>query len=500
MRKVFVSPNEMTDNQAPPKAEVKLLAGVYVDGQLTDGRGDRIFHHVNPSTGEVQKQFRFASDGDIAEAIASSKKAFEQWKRTTPLERRKHLNAVARILREYATELAAVYALEVGAPVSFGKWIVEDAALWFEYYAGWTDKVVGDTFPSAFDKEFVLTIREPVGIVADILSWANPLANIAMSVPAALAAGCSVIVKPAEQAPFTAVRFAQLCTEAGLPAGVVNVVVGDGVTGDALVRHPSVAKVSFTGGPQTARKIKQAASQNLTPLVLELGGKSANIIFADADLRAAVDFSTIITALSGQGCSIPTRLLVEESVADEVVNLLKVRLEGVRVGDPFDENTDMGPLINETSCNRIIGMLHEARSTGAARCILGGERLGGKWAGGYFIGPTLLIDVDPDSSIAQTEIFGPVLCVFKFKSEDEALKIANGTRFGLAAFVHTSNVSRVFRFIRELSAGGVGVNGKMLPSSYAAPFGGLGLSGDGRQGAREGIDEFLYVKSVAIKF
>jgi aldehyde dehydrogenase (NAD+) len=344
------------------------------------------------------------------------------------------------------------------------------------------------------------TLREPVGVVVKLLTWNTPIGGISMSVPAALAAGCTIVIKPAEQAPFAAVRFAQLCAQAGLPPGVVNVVVGDSEAGDRLVRHPQVAKVSFTGGPATARKLQAAAADHLTPLILELGGKSAHVVFADADLDAAAQFSTLITALSGQGCSLPSRLLVERPVYEQVLARVVEGVSRVPVGDPFTDGIAMGPVIHEAACKRIEASIQAAVASGDAKLACGGHRLGGVLAAGCFMAPTVLRDVVPHSAAAQDEIFGPVLSVIPFDTEAEAIRIANGTRYGLAAYVHTASLPRALRMCRELRAGGIGVNGKMLPASYAAPFGGMGQSGYGREGGREGIEEFTHVKNVAIRF
>jgi aldehyde dehydrogenase (NAD+) len=481
-------------------ADALLIDGNFINNALVRGSSSRTYTHVNPSSGKAQRVLQLASEEDVNRAVQAAKAAFESWRRTTPLERRELLHGIARGLREDSEEFATLYALEVGAPLAFGRWGVNDAAQWFEYYAGWTDKIVGDTIPVPQSEGMDFTLKEPVGVVAKVLTWNAPLAGISMSIAAALAAGCTVVIKPAELAPFAAVRFGQVCAAVGVPPGVVNVVVGDAVAGDTLVRHPDVAKISFTGGPATARKLQIAAADNITPLVFELGGKSANIVFADADLDKAVQFATIITALSGQGCSLPTRLLAQRPVYEEVIERLSRALSHVTVGDPLAEGTMMGPVINQASCDRLVKMIAVAITSGAAKCALGGKRMGGDLADGFFVPPTILRDVLPDSPAAQDEFFGPVTCVIPFDTEEEAIRIANSTRYGLAAYVHTKSLDKALRLARELRSGCVGINGKMMPASFATPFGGVGLSGYGREGGREGIEEFLYVKNVAIKF
>jgi aldehyde dehydrogenase (NAD+) len=480
-------------------ADLLLTDGSFIDNVVVQGSGPSTYTHVNPATGQAQRVVHLASPDDVKLAVKSAKLAFESWKRTSPADRRRLLQAIASSLRQQEKEFSIIYALEVGTPLAFGRWATNDAAEWFEYYAGWTDKIVGDTIPVPHSEGMDFTVKEPVGVVAKILTWNNPVGGIAMSVAAALAAGCTVVIKPAESAPFGALRFAQVCAQVGLPAGVVNVVVGDAAAGNSLVRDPDVAKISFTGGPATARKLQVAAAENLTPMVFELGGKSANIVFADANLDAAVQFATVITALSGQGCSLPSRLLVQRSVYEEVIAKVTAALAQVKMGDPHLEGITMGPVVNSASCERILNMISAAVAAGDAKCILGGKRAAGDLAAGYFIPATVLRDVAPDSPAAQDEFFGPVVCVMPFDTEDDAIRIANSTRFGLAAYVHTNSINTALRLCRELKAGGIGVNGKMMPASYAAPFGGLGLSGYGREGGREGIEEFLYVKNVAIK-
>jgi aldehyde dehydrogenase (NAD+) len=475
----------------------RLPNGNFIGATLVDGRSDRTLRHVNPATGLIQATVKMASDEDVRDAVGSASAAFETWRRTPPAERRRVLQGIATSLRTHSEELSRINALEVGTPIAIGRWMVADAADWFDYYAGWTDKITGDSIPVPEAEGFNFTLREPVGVIAKVLTWNNPLGGISMSIAAALAAGCTAVIKPAEQAPFAALRFAELAVEAGLPAGAVNVIVGDARTGDVLIRDPRIAKISFTGGPATARIMQAAAAENITPLVLELGGKSANIVFADADLESAAQFATIVSALSGQGCCLPTRLMVERSVYESMIERVVAKLRDLKVGDPFGEGVAMGPVIDERSRDRIMAMIETAVRSGSAVCALGGA----KWDGpGFFVTPTLLRDVDPGSLAAQDEFFGPVLAVIPFDDEEEAIRIANGTRYGLAAYVHTTRIDRALRCARELRAGGVGINGKMLPATYATPFGGSGLSGYGREGGREGIEEFLHVKTVALKF
>jgi acyl-CoA reductase-like NAD-dependent aldehyde dehydrogenase len=313
----------------------------------------------------------------------------------------------------------------------------------------------------------------------------------------ALAAGNTVVVKPPELAPFGALRFAELALEAGLPPGVLNVVVGGAAAGDALVRHPGVDKVSFTGGCATARLVMAAAAETLTPLTFELGGKSANIVFPDADLDGATSMAAMLGAvlLSGQGCALPTRLYVHDDVYDDVVSRVVAQIEAVPVGDPFDPAVLMGPVVSERACERILGVIRRAVDEGAGTLLTGGERLGGALAAGYFVAPTVFGDVDHDSSLAREEIFGPVLSVLRFHDEDEVVDKANDSPFGLSAYLHTRDSARAQRVARRLDGGTVIVNG--FPGmSPGAPFGGVKQSGFGREGGRAGIEEFVRRKNV----
>jgi aldehyde dehydrogenase (NAD+) len=312
----------------------------------------------------------------------------------------------------------------------------------------------------------------------------------------ALAAGNTVVVKPPEVAPFGMLRFAELALAAGVPPGVINVVVGNADTGEALVGHPGVDKISFTGGVTTARALMATAARNLTPLMLELGGKSPNLVFADADLDTAADMAAMAgtALLSGQGCALPTRTYVQEDVYEALVQRLLVRLAALRVGDPLDPETFVGPVVTEAAMDRILGVIDLARSQGGIP-LAGGERMGGGLAEGWFVAPTVFGDVDHDSDLARNEVFGPVQAVLRFKTEEEVLEKANDSQFGLAAYLHTADRSRIEWLVAGLEAGTVIVNG-MGGLSATTPFGGYKRSGFGREGGRAGIDEMLRTKAV----
>ena len=324
--------------------------------------------------------------------------------------------------------------------------------------------------------------------------------GMGQKVAPALAAGNAVVVKPPELAPFGALRFAELALEAGLPPGVLNVVPGGAEAGQALVGDPRVGKISFTGGTRTAEAIMATAARHATPSVMELGGKSANIVFADADLDVAVPVAAFLGAalLSGQGCALPTRLFVQAEVYDEVVARVVAQVEALGVGDPLDRRTIVGPVVTEAALERILGVVDRARGDGSA-LLTGGHRLGGPLRDGYFVAPTVFGEVRHGSDLATHEVFGPVLAVLRFDDEDEVVARANDSAFGLAAYVHTTDVSRALRVVERLDVGTVTVNG-FPPMSPSAPFGGVKASGFGREGGRAGIEEYVWRKNVTIRY
>jgi aldehyde dehydrogenase (NAD+) len=475
-----------------------LQPGLLIGGEWrAEGSGGAL-DHVNPSTGKVQASFALAGRPEVDDAVAAARAALPEWRRTTPVARRAVLNRVGELIREHADELATINALEVGTPAALSRARYTTGITAFEYHAGWVDRISGDTIPMSPGTTFDFTLLEPVGVVAAVLTWNHPLANVQMVVAPALAAGCCVVIKPPEAAPFACLRFGRLCEEAGLPPGVVNVLPGAPDAGDALVRHPGVDKISFVGGSAIGARIQAAAAESLTPLVLELGGKSAALVFPDADLDIACQFAVGVTGNSGQGCTVPSRLLVHDDVYDDVLARLLPAMAAVKVGDPFDDDTLMGPVINEAACTRILAMVERARTSGAGALLLGGERLGGSLADGWFVPPTVFGDVDPASELAQDEVFGPVVAVTRFSSEDEAIALANGTRYGLAAYVLTRDISRALRVASELDAGNVGINGAGAPAGWSAPSGGVKDSGYGKVGGREGIMEYVRTKNVLV--
>jgi aldehyde dehydrogenase (NAD+) len=481
-----------------PEARVNTLrSGLIIGDQLVEHTSAGTMEHVNPATGKVQKEFAVASVADVDAAVNAARTALPEWRRWAPDARREVLLKLADLLKEYAEEFGVISTLEAGHLYSeYDAIYVSD---WVRYYAGWADKISGESIRAYPSKGIDYSVPEPIGVAAIFVASNGPIGFCGMSGAPALAAGCTIVYKSPEAAPFSPILFAQVCQQAGIPAGVVNVVTGGPEVGDALARHPGVNKVVFTGSVPTAKKLQAAAAESVTPLLLELGGKSANIVFPDADLVKSCMLASRFTGNAGQGCTLPTRLLVHEDVYDEVVEGVIANVTKLTAGDPFNPKTTLGPIINEVSLRRIEGLVDRAVASGAAKLLTGGHRLGGELADGYFYAPTVLGDVDPYSEIAQNEVFGPVLCVTRFSSEDEAVKIANATNFGLAAYVQTNDMARAHRMIDALESGSVHINGSGPgPVSPSSPFGGVKQSGYGRQGGVDGIREFISIKNVLI--
>lgn len=464
----------------------------------TGSGGDYV--HLNPVSGQPQGTIPLAGKAEMDRAVEKAAAAFEEWRRWKPEARRNVLLKLADLIRQNIQEFARLAALDGGTHLMAGAGMAMLSAEWHTYYAGWCDKLDGQVY-STFDTrdEFSYSTPEPYGVVGIIITWNGPIISLGMKVAPALAAGNCVVVKPAELTPFAPDLYARLVREAGIPDGVFSLLPGGIEAGEALVNHPKVEKISFTGGPIAARKIMVACAEQLKPCVLELGGKSASLLFPDADIEAAcaraVQWS--IGVMAGQGCALPTRLLVHESIYEAAIEKCVEITKTYKVGDPFEEGVRVGPLINAQACDRVMGMLDRVRSEKSGRIVMGGGRCGGALAGKNYIEPTIIADADPDSEIAQIEIFGPVLLIMKFKDEDEAVRIANATQYGLAAYIQTENVRRVHRLSERLKAGGVYVNGAAQIHPYT-PFGGLGVSGFGKEGGRAGLDEFLRYKTTTI--
>ena len=456
--------------------------------------------HIHPVTGEALAEVPLAGRDEVEAAVAKAEVAREGWRCTPPEARAAMLYRLAQLMEDKKREFAEMAALDGGTPIMQGERGVETAVSWTRYYAGWCDKLTGDLM-STFDTrgEFSYSVPEPIGIVGIINTWNGPLIGIGMKVAPALAAGNCVILKPAEITPFAPELFARCCKEAGLPDGVLSLLAGTGEAGDAIVRHPKIRKISFTGGPATARKILSAAAEQIKPSVMELGGKSASLVFPDCDLQAAAERAVFWTigCLAGQGCALPTRQVVHADVYDEFVQRMVAIAKQFKVGDPMEPDVMVGPVISAAAVERITGMFDRATADNACKFLIGGKRAGGELAKGNFIEPTIMVDVDPDHEIAQVEIFGPAVAILKFETEEEAIAIANNSEYGLAAYIQSNDIQRVHRIAERLHAGGVYANGGFQINSHT-PFGGVGISGFGKEGGKAGIDEFLHYKTVTV--
>jgi aldehyde dehydrogenase (NAD+) len=467
----------------------------FIDGRFLETGEAAATRHINPTTGLEQATLHLGGVTEIDRAVIAAQRAQHDWTAMSPYERIGCFKRFGEALARHATELAVLGARESGIPTNLP--LMPMALAWVDHYMGWIDKIeghyLGESFPAP---GFSYTRHEPYGVIGVIIPWNGPLIATCMTALPPLAAGNGVVLKPPSLAPFVALRMAQLALEAGFPAGLFNVVPGDAEAGEALVAHPAVGKVSFTGGEAVARRVMAGAGAALKPVTLELGGKSANILFEDADLERAVPEAVYgALGLSGQGCVNPTRLLVHRSRYDAVVARAAAVAASIAVGDPLAPTTTLGPVICKAACERILGVIQHAKRE--ARLVSGGTRLGGDLAGGFFIEPTVFADVAPDSALAQNEVFGPVLAITPFASDIEALNIANDTRYGLGAYLHTADLDRAHAFAARLEAGYISINGfaAMAPT---APFGGYKQSGFGRAGGRAGLEEFLRLKNVFV--
>ena len=465
-----------------------------IDGKRQAAASGRYFETLNPATEDVLAEVAEADAADADLAVQSSRKAFENvWSQMRAADRGRILMNLADLLRKHQEELVELESLDAGKPISAVQRQDMPAAIdTLTYYAGWADKINGQVIPARPDA-LTYTMREALGVVAAIIPWNFPLMIGMWKIAPALACGCTVVLKPAEITPLTALRVGELALEAGLPAGVLNVIPGFGKTvGNALVNHPDVDKVTFTGSPVVGREILRGSAGNLKRVTLELGGKSANVIFGDADLDAATKAaSSGIFFNTGQVCSAGSRVLAHESVYDEVVARLAERASKVRIGNPQESGTSMGPIVSVTQMNRVLGYIDVGVKEGAS-LVTGGKRVGDK---GYFVAPTVFANVEHEMRISQEEIFGPVVSVIKFKDDEEALRLANGTVYSLAAGVWSRDIGRVHNFAKKVKAGTVWIN-TYGPTDVRLPWGGARDSGFGREHGDAAIENFTEPKVV----
>ena len=470
---------------------------MFIDGKRVEGASGRRIPVYDPSTEEVIAETPDASASEVDAAIAAARRAFDEggWPQTTAQERGRILFRIAEKLRAEAPALAELESRNSGKPIVEAEFDIADAATCFEYYGGLATKVSGTVNPVP-DNALSLSMKEPVGVAGQIIPWNYPLLMAAWKLAPALAAGCTCVLKPAEQTPLTALRLATWLPELGVPDGVVNVVTGLGETAGArIVESPLVDKIAFTGSAAVGKVIMKSAAETLKRVTLELGGKSPNIFFADADFESAIDgalFGVFIN--QGEVCSAGSRVLVERSIYTKFVEAMTEKARGIKLGAPLERDTKMGPLVSREQYDRVCSYQQIGRSE--AKIAIGGGQPA-TFKRGYYVEPTIFYDVDNSARIAREEIFGPVATVIPFDNEADALRIANDTPFGLAAAVWSRDIYKALRMVKAIRAGIVWVN-HMQPTYVEAPWGGYKQSGFGRELGLHGIDEYLETKQVHI--
>jgi betaine-aldehyde dehydrogenase len=482
-----------------PASETPRKYQLFIDGKWVDAESGKTFTTPNPATGATLAEVAEGDKADIDKAVAAARKAFDgKWSKMSARDRGRMMYKLAQLIEAKTPELAALETADNGKPIKETSYVdLPQVVENFEYFAGWATKIEGETIPVP-GQMFNYTLREPVGVCGQIIPWNFPLLMAAWKLAPALAAGNTVVLKPAEQTPVGAMELASLIQEAGFPDGVVNIVPGYGETaGAALASHPDIDKVAFTGSTEVGKIIAKAAADNLTKVSLELGGKAPNIIFADADMEQAVNGAMMgIFFNQGQVCCAGSRLFVDAKVKDEFLDRFKERAGRVKVGDPMDKNTQMGPQVSEEQLNRIKGYVDIAKGEGA-QVLAGGcpPSLEGDFQKGYFFQPTIFGDVKNSMRVAQEEIFGPVVSVISFEDEEDLIRQANEVVYGLSAGIWTKDITRAHRFAKAIKAGVVWINTYNMFNA-ASPFGGYKQSGYGREMGKHALEMYTHVKSV----
>jgi aldehyde dehydrogenase (NAD+) len=479
-------------------SKVKLSPGrLLIDGQWIEG--SKNFDTVNPATGEVLTQVAEASSAEVDRAVAAARNAFENrtgaWRKMSASERGRLIWKLADLVEKNIDEVAELETLDNGKPIFESRYVdipmVVDV---LRYYAGWATKIQGETV-NTFETAFTYTVREPVGVVGLIIPWNFPLLLASWKLGPALACGCTIVMKPAEQTPLTTLRFGELAIEAGIPAGVINILTGGPEVGKAIVRHPGIDKIAFTGSTAVGKEIMKGAADTLKRVTLELGGKSPNIVFADADIDGAVK-GAINGIFYGKGevCNAGSRLFVESKVKDEFLDKLVGRAKKMQPGDPLDPKTRLGAIVSQEQMQTVLGYIEAGKKDGA-KLIAGGNRVNVDGGKGFFLEPTIFGDVSNDMTIAREEIFGPVLATLSFGDVDEVIEQANRNQYGLAAAVWTRDVKKAHTVSRQLKAGTVWINTYGLMDA-SLPFGGYKSSGFGRELGKNALEHYTEVKTV----
>ncbi|MCM3766991.1 aldehyde dehydrogenase family protein [Neobacillus niacini] len=474
---------------------------MYINGEWAASLTDETFSVYNPANHEVIAEVPSGGTEDVHLAVTAAKNVFEsrEWQSLKPSIRGKALYEVAQKMRERFEELAMVETLDTGKPLSQSRNDVESGARYFEYYAGIADKMFGETIPVA-PNVIDYTVREPMGVCAQIIPWNYPLQITSRGVAAAIAVGNTVIVKPAEDTPLSALKLAEIFSEINVLKNVLQVVTGYGAeAGAALVNHPDVNHITFTGSVVTGSSVMMAAARNIVPVTLELGGKSPHIVFPDCDIEETVTWvMRSIIQNAGQTCSAGSRLLIHSAIKEEIVSRLTERMKNISIG-PGVTDSDLGPIISKRQFDRILAMVERAKEQGG-RVIIGGKRAVVEGTGeAYYFEPTIIDQVAPTSEIAQEEVFGPVLTVFEFETEAEAIQLANGTAYGLVTGIWTNDISRAHRIAAKVKSGQVFINDYGAAGGVELPFGGYKKSGIGREKGVEALQNYTQLKNIAIK-